>query len=70
MLIDARQQSEKEPKSFGNKRNAWSTNTGPGYRTATYMVGQLTMRTTGESVPTRRFRLSQGECRFLAARCE
>ena len=67
MLIDARQQFEKEPKSFGNKRNritdahrAWIE------ERYTQRLGQGLRRRAGQDLPARGLCLPQGQRRLLA----
>jgi type I restriction-modification system DNA methylase subunit len=58
MLIDARRQYEKEPKSFGDKRNRITDATAPGSRSATGTAGRratcLPRRARRRQAPTSR----------------
>ena len=67
VLIDARQQFEKEPKAFGNKRNR-ITDTHRTWIEERYFKGwgKNFCRRAGENFPARRFRLSQSRRRVLA----
>ena len=67
MLIDARQQFEKEPKSFGNKRNR-ITDAHRAWIEERYRDGwnEGLRRRAREDLPARRLRLPQGQRRLLA----
>ena len=69
MLIDARQQFEKEPKSFGNKRNR-ITDAHRAWIEERYRDGWKKgyRRRAGEDLPARGLRLPQGQRRLLAVR--
>ena len=69
MLIDARQQYEKEPKSFGNKRNR-ITDAHRAWIEERYRDGwkQGLLRRAGEDLPAGGLRVPQGKRRLLAVR--
>ena len=54
MLIDAREQFEKEPKSFGNKRNRMTDRTGDGSKSVTARAGGPVVTTSTSSFSARR----------------